>query len=544
MSVGLGRLWRTVRWLRAGQVFARMRFAVVHPQADNRAPPAVRAAARDWIHPPEREASLVGPTRWRFLSEEHDLEDIGWDAPDVALLWRYNQHYFDDLNAKGAAARCEWHRALLNRWRDENPPGRVTAWAPYPTSLRIVNWVKWFVGGQSPDPAWMQSLATQARWLARRIEWHLLGNHLFANAKALVFAGLWFQGTEAEQWLTAGLAILERELPEQILADGGQFERSPMYHALALEDVLDLINLIQSRSVSDTTANRLLPVLRRNAGTMLRWLRCMLHPGGTLARFNDSADGIGPAPIAIETYAAALGVTAEAAPSQGVTLLEPSGYVRMARADTIALLDTAPIGPDYLPGHAHADTLSFELALGGRELIVNRGTSVYGTGERRQIERGTSAHSTVQIGCHDSSEVWAGFRVGRRARVTRQTIDGWSVEASHDGYVHLRGCPIHRRRWSLEEDGMLVDDTVDPASIEEAVVRFHLAPGLGLQVDGSCWRVEDCTGAVLASISIEAGGTGSREQWLHAERFGLLVAAETLVVPLEANRRARVRWRW
>jgi uncharacterized heparinase superfamily protein len=35
---------------------------------------------------------------------------------------------------------------------------------------------------------------------------------------------------------------LRSELPEQVLADGGNFERSPMYHAIFLEDVLDLIN--------------------------------------------------------------------------------------------------------------------------------------------------------------------------------------------------------------------------------------------------------------------------------------------------------------
>ena len=31
----------------------------------------------------------------------------------------------------------------------------------------------------------MDSLAVQARWLVHRLEWHLLGNHLLANAKAL-----------------------------------------------------------------------------------------------------------------------------------------------------------------------------------------------------------------------------------------------------------------------------------------------------------------------------------------------------------------------
>ena len=55
----------------------------------------------------------------------------------------------------------------------------------------------------------------------KKIEWHILGNHLFANAKALVFAGLFFQGKEANAWLVKGSRILSNEVPEQILPDGG-----------------------------------------------------------------------------------------------------------------------------------------------------------------------------------------------------------------------------------------------------------------------------------------------------------------------------------
>ena len=79
------------------------------------------------------------------------------------------------------------------------------------------------------------------------------------------------------------------------------------------------------------------------------------------------------------------------------------------------LIDVAKIGPDYLPGHAHADTLSFELSLYGKRLLVNSGISRYGTSLIRQFERSTEAHNTVAIDNKNSSEVWSGFRVARRA---------------------------------------------------------------------------------------------------------------------------------
>ena len=40
-------------------------------------------------------------------------------------------------------------------------------------------------------------------------------------------------------------------------------------------------------------------------------------------------------------------------------------------------MDVALIGPNYQPGHAHADVLSFELSLFGQRLLVNIGTSEY-----------------------------------------------------------------------------------------------------------------------------------------------------------------------
>src|SRR5690606_6973721 len=147
-----------------------------------------------------------------------------------------------DLCAEGGDRRSAWHLDLLRDWVAANPPGHGDGWEPYPTSLRIVNWIKWALAGNTLPPACVHSLAVQVRWLRRCLEIHLLGNHLFANAKALVFAGLYFSGPEAHRWLATGLRILEREIAEQILPDGGQFERSTMYHALAYEDMLDLVN--------------------------------------------------------------------------------------------------------------------------------------------------------------------------------------------------------------------------------------------------------------------------------------------------------------
>jgi|SRR5579872_5006594 len=538
---GIGTFWRTVRHLKPQQVIGRLRFRLHRRAPDLRPAPSQRARTGEWVIPAMRERSLVAPMRLRLLNVEREVSHNGWDDPSVEKLWRYNLHYFDDLNACDAPARAAWQRALIARWIETNPPAHGTGWEPYPVSLRIVNWIKWFTTGATAESAWVHSLAVQARWLSRRLEVHLLGNHLFSNAKALAFAGLFFEGQEAERWLHRGVEILERQLPEQILADGGQFERSPMYHALALEDVLDILNAIRAYEPSRSSLRGFESHVRDRSSRMLHWLRCMTHNDGSIGLFNDCAEGIAPTVRELERYAAQLGVVAPQPSSDAITHLSASGYVRASRGRALALLDVAPVGPSYLPGHGHADTLSFELSLGSQRVIVNGGTSCYGSSAQRACERGTAAHSTVQVAGTDSSEVWSGFRVGRRARPSPVKITDWEVCCSHDGYRFLPGRPVHRRCWRLGVGELVVDDTVTKCKYP-ALARYILAPGLRLVAHHpGHWHVL-CRDDTVVSISV-LQGLACATRVNHAPRFGVVLPVDCLAVTL-AKGRAVTRWTW
>lgn len=536
----VGRLWRTVRHLRVQQILGRVWFHFHRPRPDLAPAPARRDGHGPWVRPPRRAASIVGPGRWRLLGEERSIDDTGWDDPSIDRLWRYNLHYFDDLNADGSPARMAVQAAMIDRWISENPAGQGTGWEPYPTSLRAVNWIKWFMGGAPVRERAIASLAVQLRWLRARLEWHLLGNHLFANAKALLMAGLFFGGPEAEAWIVRARAILERELGEQILGDGGHFERSPMYHALALEDVLDLVNMMRASEPLQPCLEVLRVQLADKLPRMIDWLKCLSYPGGQLAHFNDCADGVAPPTVEILRYAAELGFRGAATKPTRVTHLGDSGYVRLDLDEAIALLDVAPIGPDYLPGHAHADTLSFELVVGGRAVVVNRGTSCYGTSARRQYERGTAAHSTVQIGESDSSEVWSGFRVGRRARPLDLSVTDGEIRCSHDGFRHLPSAPKHQRRWCFDDRSLQVTDSITGGV--RALARFHFAPGLTLHPDRhNDWLVQSGD-ATIARVEV-IDGLPRLARTDHADAFGCLTPAQTLEIePYEGS--VVTCWRW
>lgn len=474
---------QTLRYLRPVQIYSRIWFKIYQPRPDLRPAPLRRKGKHRAVGWAEHAPSMLGPEQFRFLNEEGGLDE-GWNPPKRSRLWAYNLHYFDDLNAEEAPQRNEWHSALIRRWIQENRPGNGPGWEPYAMSLRVVNWIKWALGGGQEETKeleiWdllIQSLAVQARFLERRLEYHLLGNHLLANAKALVFAGLFFEGTEAERWLGRGLRILSRELSEQVLSDGGHFERSPMYHAIVVEDLLDLFNMtmVYPQRLGLEHVSR----WREMAGRMLKFLSIMSHPDDEIVLFNDAAFKIAASLGELFAYACRLGVSLTRDSQEGISYLKDSGYIRISKGPAIAFLDVAPLGPDYLMGHGHADTLTFELSLGGRRVIVDSGTSTYEPGADRARQRGTSAHNTVTVDRQNSSEVWGSFRVARRARPIGLSMDKAggliTVRCSHDGYKRLPGRPIHSRKCCLGSTSFCVEDTVS-GGFSVAVARFHFHP--------------------------------------------------------------------
>jgi uncharacterized heparinase superfamily protein len=215
----------------------------------------------------------------------------------------------------------------------------------------------------------------------------------------------------------------------------------------------------------------------------------------------------------------------------------------------VLLVDVAPVGPDYLPGHAHADTLSFELSLFAHRVLVNSGTSRYGVSDERLRQRGTAAHNTVMLDGEDSSEVWSSFRVGHRARPVDVRVGSGStaeLEAAHDGYRRLPGAPGHRRRWTLDDGALTITDVID-GSFRRAESRLHLHPAIAVEsgeeergaADRLMLRLPD---GRRVSLRVQ-GGTLRVEPATWHPRFGESIATHCIVSRLgAATLHARLEW--
>jgi uncharacterized heparinase superfamily protein len=242
-----------------------------------------------------------------------------------------------------------------------------------------------------------------------------------------------------------------------------------MYQQILLERMLDTLNVARASSMGKPVMERLEPLVKR----MLGWLDQMTFPNGELAHVNDSAPGMSMSTQALSNYARELGIGIDVASHP----LGASGYRRMDHGSLSCIIDAGDVGPDYLPAHAHSDTLSFYLAVHGQPCVVDTGTSTYQPDAIRQRERSTSAHNTVVIDGREQSEAWGSFRMARRAHARILEEGEGVLMATHDGYQRYGAG--HVRQWNWSDGALVITDEVWGGSNYEAFL--HLAPGLDIQ---------------------------------------------------------------
>ena len=489
----LARLSRTVVHLRPGQMAHRARLRVQQtglrrfPEAGHQLLSGPNSSAAVGWPATLHTVDARTPGRWpglpelrvgkiRLLGLVRELGDPpDWQQADAPRLWRFHLHYWDWAWGLAAdpdrlAARAVFAR-LWRSWQASAPFGLGDAWHPYPAALRAWSWCGLYcdLATESDiEPEFVAELAAHAGFLRRHLESDVGGNHLIKGLKALAGLAVFFAD---ERLLRLAVRRISRQLTRQVLADGGHYERAPAYHCQVLADLIDLADLLLATGLAP--ADELLAATDR----MRSWLGTVLTPDGQVPLLNDGY------PVEPDFLAA---LRPGSVPHDSLLVLPATGLVRATAGDWHLLADVGPPCPPSLPAHAHADTFGCLVHIGKVPLLIDTGTSTYEPGLVRRHERSTAAHSTVQVDGADSTEVWAVFRAGRRARVTGLNAhvvpSGITCEAVHDGFRSLRGRPLHRRRWSLTSGGLRVDDTVTGRGRHEIVIRWQLAAGCAIRV--------------------------------------------------------------
>lgn len=457
------------------QLYYRVRGRIISPlhfaTLKGYQPMTYRPGMKEVVFIPESSGLVInesGELNFTFLNKTETFakNDIKWNYSDFGKLWTYNLNYFDFLfdpsvTPEQGADLIDWYLNSFDQLKD--------GLEPYPISLRGINWIKFMIYSGMFRPEWDEALFRQYRVLMANIEYHLLANHLLENGFSLLFGAYYFRN---ESFYQKALKIVQGQLTEQILDDGAHYERSPMYHQILLWRVLDCINLLEH---NDWKGNDLLDFLKGKAALMIGWLNEISFSNGDIPMVKDSTSGISPTSDQIRSYARALGLEIKQRASLGA-----SGYRMLRHGKWELLADVGGVSPGYQPGHAHADELNFVLYAKGTPVIVDSGISNYEKGERRQAERSTASHNCVVINEVNSSEVWGGFRVGRRAEAKVLSEGVAFIHAQHNGFKRL-GATV-TRRFDMGDE-LIIEDVVSFEAEKICCEMFlHFHPSLSISV--------------------------------------------------------------
>ena len=439
--MNLGRTLRTLRHQTAAQLAARL----AHEARLRALPLTAPLLRRRYASEPEARAAALGAALLIGEPTPHDrglaalwahgeAAPLGmavarddWASGERPKLWRYQRHYHDELVALARLGQLAEARALVQGWAAACPPPLGDAWEPYPVARRILSWSIALWAAPALGPLLAPLLASQLRFLARHLEWHLLGNHLLTDAAALCAGAAALELRGGALLFARGAALLQAELARQLLPDGGHAERTPHYHALLLRDALWALALARARGLS-------LPIAE-SICRMARWLS-VARRGPLVPRLNDTT----PAADALAAEALQLAAVLQLGPTEqppGSVELPDTGWTRVRDGGHELLFEHGALGPDEQAGHGHSDALSFELIWAGDSIITDSGATTYEVSAQRDFERSALAHATVTVDGEGPDELWAAFRAGARGLVTKGPGFSGSVRAAR-GWTHER----------------------------------------------------------------------------------------------------------
>lgn len=452
---------------------------------------------------------------------------VEWHRPEFARgtrLWKLTinyQEYLVDVARKWKAESSgewgTWFVEHIREWMLQNPLGTkgygLDNWNSYALSLRIVSWIRAFAiaGDLMPNDfrlEFLRWLKVQTMFLRDNVEWDILGNHIVKNWKALTWAAVFF---DDDSFRAKARCIFEKSVKRQFSQDGMHEELSPMYAAIVLEDVQDVLGL----GVDEENLAKIETKLADRVG--------MMAFGDDWARFNDSGSGMAPSP---ENFRM----------THGEFICD--GYAGGSYGDWQWMADFGALTLGRQPGHMHCDALSFEFAYDGRKIFTNCGVFEYNPGERRSYSRSARSHNTLWVAGHEQHEMWKAFRVGRMGRVINVKTDlgedgrfvGEGTLVSYDGFYS------HSRHIEMSRDRIDISDEFISAKKTAGTLFFHLCPGLSATVvDGKVEVSDSGGGGAVCQMVIESVSYPRVEKMPYFPAYGMEVQTDAVCIDIAAG---------
>lgn len=414
------------------------------------------------------------PPDWFYdpLSDRRAKEDFYDDIPyldseavgDSKVIWELSRLKF--IYPLGQAfLMTEIDRyalkafGIMEDWFRRNPPKKGINWSSSLECAFRIYALQWmlelFRNTELLDNRFCEMVWYYVYHMADHINSHLSyyfspNTHLVGEAFGLFIAGLFFPELKyAEDFMTTGLDILEKELTNQFTGDGVHAERSTYYHRYSLDFYIHTIMLSELNNIPlprgfKDRARQMVDFLldtRRPDGL---WPQVGDSDGGKLVwlEFDDIRDyspalsnaallfkepSFNEGPSKYES-AWMFGISAcrehdavEGEVAMRRSIIYPhAGYTILRSEDQsgFALFDCGQFGYGEC-AHSHADALSFELAIGNQPVFVDPGTYCYTLDPKlRNHFRSAHAHNVCLVddfGTADAGKIfdWKNFADAR-----------------------------------------------------------------------------------------------------------------------------------
>lgn len=394
----------------------------------------------DWFYDPTG-TSPENPknNEWQWQLNRMMFWDALGDAYAVTGDEKYARTFADHL--RSWTAQCPVPEAM------QVQPG--SAWRPIEAGLRMANY--WPAAYQrflqSPSVSdsdlvtFAHSVLDHGRYL-RKFAAREDGNHLTMGMSGLYSAGVLFpEFTESADWRTTAVDTLAGDASVQFLPDGGQFELTPGYHNIALDNFLQIADVAKKTGRADEIP----PVYWAMAEKAYDYDLALMTPDRLLPCFNDSwplsagyiySRALRFFPDRADFQWALTNGEKGAPPAFTSKFLDWSGYAVMRsgweRDANYLVFDVGPAGH----GHIHQDKLGVVLWAWGRRLLMDVGGGSYEKSKWRSWSISTAAQNCVVIDGLSQMipEEWKPGGHSKDPRyVSQQPIDaGWISTPEYD----------------------------------------------------------------------------------------------------------------
>jgi hypothetical protein len=321
-------------------------------------------------------------------------------------------------------------------------------------------------------------------------------NWIFLESAVLTILGLCFpEFKDSGTWLSTGIDRLEREVTRQFFKDGVHFEMSPLYHAIclgALSDVVQTADFFNFRLPTN-----FFEVLIKGS----HYLVCLSRPDFTWPSLNDSGGTKGdytalvkqldqaidkPAHKWIGTHGASESppyVSSTTFPDSGVTVMR-SGPVRSSHH---ALFIAGPPGFS----HIHQDVLSLEIGALGNMWLLDPGVTTYAPHELTDYYRSSEAHNTILIdGMGPRPDLLNVYERMKSARGNAYWLSGEGIQIATGTYHGPWDGDMGAIQWTrslifVKNHYWIVRDLVSGLGLHEITTCWQFSP-VRLKVNESC----------------------------------------------------------